>query len=338
MSAHIAPPTDADVASGQEGPSSSRVAQLLTSHPLVVLTVVLVVLIAVTGWIQPGYLSVAGLRNTLVIAAPLAIMAGAQTILMLTGGIDLSVAMIATSAAYVVGNQSPRGAAIAIALGLLVGLLAGATNGVGVGVFRINPLIMTLAMSAILLGLFTRLAQTVLTGSTSVHPTIRTIGGGSFLGGRIPWGVVVWAVVAAGILWMLGRTGFGRVLFAIGSNPVAVRLAGVRTWRVLLVAYTMAGLLAAVAGVLLAGRTGAVDLQLASAFLLPSVAATVIGGTSIFGGQGSYAGTILGALILSVLNAMLTFLNVGQGIQQIVYGSIVLGLSWAYASVSGANR
>jgi ribose transport system permease protein len=338
VSAHIAPPTDVDVPAGQEGPSTSRAARLLSDHPLVVLTVVLVLLIAVTGWIQPGYLSVAGLRNTLVIAAPLAIMAGGQTILMLTGGIDLSVAMIATSAAYVVGNQSPRGAAVAIALGLAVGLLAGATNGIGVGVFRINPLIMTLALSAILLGLFTRLAQTVLTGSTSVHPTIRTIGGGSFLGGRIPWGVVVWVVIAAGILWMLRGTGFGRVLFAIGSNPVAVRLSGVRSWRVLLVAYTMAGLLAAVAGVLLAGRTGAVDLQLASSFLLPSVAATVIGGTSIFGGQGSYAGTILGALILSVLNAMLTFLNVGQGIQQIVYGSIVLGLSWAYASVSGANR
>jgi ribose transport system permease protein len=204
-------------------------------------------------------------------------------------------------------------------------------------VFRVNPLIMTLAMSAILLGLFTSLAQTVLTGSTSVAPFIETLGGGSFLGNRIPWSVLVWAAVAVLILWIQSRTGLGRVIYAVGDNPAAVRLSGVRTWRVLVVVYTLAGILAALAGILLAGRTGAVDLQLAQAFLLPSVAAAVIGGTSIFGGVGSYAGTILGALILSVLSQMLTFLSVGQALQQIVYGVIVLALSWAYARVTAAQ-
>ena len=101
---------------------------------------------------------------------------------------------------------------------------------------------------------------------------------------------------------------------------------------------TLAGLLVAVAGILLAGRTGAVDLQLASSFLLPSVAAAVIGGTSIFGGTGSYVGTILGALILSVLNSLLTFLNAGQAVQQIVYGTIVLVLAWGYAQLTGVHR
>jgi ribose transport system permease protein len=93
----------------------------------------------------------------------------------------------------------------------------------------------------------------------------------------------------------------------------------------------MAGLLGAIGGILLGGRNGSVDLQLANAFLLPSIAAAVIGGTSIFGGVGGYTGTILGALILSVLNSMLTFLNVGQAIQQVVYGVIVLALAWGYA-------
>ena len=96
-------------------------------------------------------------------------------------------------------------------------------------------------------------------------------------------------------------------------------------------------MLAALAGILLAGRTGAVDLQLAVNFLLPSVAAAVIGGTSIFGGIGTYSGTVLGALILGVLATMLTFLNAGQAIQQIVYGSIVLGLAWLYARVTGVS-
>jgi ribose transport system permease protein len=312
-----------------------RLAGLLADRPLVVLTGVLVVLVLVTGAIEPSYLSLNGMRNTMLLAAPLAIMAAGQTILMLTAGIDLSVAMIATGAAYVAGNQSPNGAAVAILLGLAVGVVAGAANGIGVGVFRVNPLIMTLAMSAILLGLFTSWAQTILQGSTSVAPFIRQLGGGSFLGNLVPYNTLVWAAVAAAVIWMLRRTGLGRVVYAVGDNPVAVRLAGVRTWQVLLAVYTVAGLLAALAGILLAGRTGAVDLQLASGFLLPSVAAAVIGGTSIFGGTGSYSGTIVGALILSVLNSMLTFLNVGQAIQQVVYGLIVLALAWVYSRVTG---
>lgn len=310
---------------------------LLRDNPLVVLAAVLVVLVAITGAIEPNFLSVAGLRNTVLVAVPLGLLGGAQTILMLTGGIDLSVAMIATGAAYVAGSQSPEGAAIAIVLGLLVGVLAGAANGVGVGVFRVNPLIMTLAMAAILLGLFTAWAQGWLQGSTTPAPLIRTLGASTFWGG-VPYAALVWAAFGGMILFMLRRTGFGRLLYAIGDNPVAVRLSGVRIWRVHIAVYTIAGLLAAVAGILLGGRTGAVDLALASGLLLPSVATAVIGGTSIFGGMGSYSGTIMGALILSVLGSMLTFLQVGQAVQQIVYGSIVLILSWAYARVTGVTQ
>lgn len=308
--------------------------RLLSEHPLWVLGSVLVVLVAITSAIQPSYFSFAGLRNTVLLAAPLGIMAGAQTMLMLTGGIDLSVAMVATGAAYVAGNRSPSGALIAIASGLLVGLIAGAVNGVGVGVFQVNPLIMTLAMSAILLGLFTSWAQTIFTGSTTVAPFIKTLGGGSFFGNRVPYNALVWLGIALLIMWILKRTGLGRITYAVGDNPIAARLSGVRVWQVHLALYTLAGLLAALAGILIAGRTGAVDLQLASTFLLPSVAATVIGGTSIFGGVGSYSGTIFGALILSVLNSLLTFLNVGQAIQQVVYGMIVLLLAWLYAKVT----
>ncbi|MFN2486187.1 MAG: ABC transporter permease [Acidimicrobiia bacterium] len=308
--------------------------RLLADHPLWVLGGVLVVLIAITGAIRPSYLSFSGLRNTVLLAAPLGIMAAAQTLLMLTGGIDLSVAMVATGAAYVAGNRSPSGALIAIASGLLVGLIAGATNGIGVGIFQVNPLIMTLAMAAILLGLFTSWAQTIFTGSTTVAPLIKTLGGGSFFGNRVPYNALIWVGVALVVMWLLKRTGLGRITYAIGDTPIAARLSGVRVWQVHLVLYTLAGLLAALAGILIAGRTGAVDLQLASTFLLPSVAAAVIGGTSIFGGVGSYSGTILGALILSVLNSMLTFLNVGQAIQQVVYGLIVLLLAWLYAKVT----
>ncbi|HEY7710847.1 MAG TPA: ABC transporter permease, partial [Candidatus Entotheonella sp.] len=304
---------------------------LVAENPTFVLVGVLVLLILITGVIEPNYLSAGGVRNTLLQAAPLGIMAGAQTILLLSGGIDLSLSMIAASSAYVAANQSPQGAAIAIPLGLIVGLVVGAANGVGVALFRVNPLIMTLAMSGILLGLFTSWTQTILQGSTRVADFIRMAGGASFLGNRIPYSLVVWAVIAATLIWLLRRSGWGRLLYAIGDNEGAVRLAGVRVWQVRISAYTVAGLLGAIGGILLGGRNGSVDLQLANAFLLPSIAAAVIGGTSIFGGVGGYTGTILGALILSVLNSMLTFLNVGQAIQQVVYGVIVLALAWGYA-------
>ncbi len=315
----------------------SRFATMMQERPLIVLSAVLVVLVAITVAIEPNFLSVAGFRNTVLIAVPLGLLGGAQTILMLTGGIDLSVAMIATGAAYVAGNQSPEGAATAILLGLAVGVLAGAANGIGVGVFRVNPLIMTLAMAAILLGLFTAWAQGWLQGSTTPAPLIRRLGASTFWGG-VPYAAVVWAVFGGAILLMLRRTGFGRLLYAIGDNPIAVRLSGVRIWQVQIAVYTIAGLLAAVAGILLGGRTGAVDLALASGLLLPSVATAVIGGTSIFGGVGTYSGTIMGALILSVLGSMLTFLQVGQAVQQIVYGAIVLVLSWVYARVTGVSQ
>ncbi len=328
------PPAQTEAPNAKSISLTFRALAFLADNPTLILLGVLVVLALMAGSIQPGYLTVAGLRTTLLQAAPLGILAAAQTILMLMGGIDLSVTMIATGAAYVAANQSPNGAAVAILLGIVVGLVAGSVNGVGVTFFRVNPLIMTLAMSGILLGLFTAWTQTILRGSTQVTGIIKTISAGSFWDNRIPYSVMVWAAISLLLIWLLRRTGWGRLIYATGDNEVAVRLAGVQVWQVRLSAYILAGVLGAVAGILLAGRTGAVDLQLASAFLLPSVAAAVIGGTSIFGGVGGYTGTILGALILSVLNSILTFLNVGQALQQVVYGLIVLALAWGYAGLT----
>ncbi len=314
-----------------------RSGRYLATHPHLVLIGVLIVLILMTGAVESNYLSINGLRNSALFAVPIGVLAAGQTILMLTGGIDLSAAMIATGAAYVAANQSPKGAVFAIIAGLLVGVFAGAANGIGVGVFQVNPLIMTLAMSGILLGLFTSWAQTIFSGSTRMGDFIRTLGGGSFFGRSIPWAVVVWAVLSVFVIYMLRRSGFGRNLYAIGDNSIAARLSGMRAWQVLIVVYVIAGIFGAVAGLLLGGRVGAVDLQLAGAFLLPSVAAAVIGGTSIFGGVGTYTGTILGALILGVLQSLLTFLGAGQAIQQMLYGAIIIGLSWLYTSISATQ-
>ena len=318
-----------------DDPSASKpsLSDRLSSHPQIMLGIVLVALILVTGIVEPNYLSAAGLRNSLVWAIPIGILAAGQTILMLTGGIDLSIAMIATASAFISASQTSNGPVVSIAIGLAVGIIAGAANGVGVGVFRVNPLIMTMAMASILLGLFTGWATTIFAGSHTVHAFIITMGRQSFFG-NIPWAAPVWVGVAIFTLLLLRRTGYGRNLYALGDNAIAARLSGIRGWQVLVVAYALSGLFGAIAGLLMGGRIGSVDLQLAGFLLLPSVAAAVIGGTSIFGGVGTYTGTIIGALILGVLQSLLTFIGAGQAVQQILYGTIIVALSWMYSRLA----
>jgi ribose transport system permease protein len=127
------------------------------------------------------------------------------------------------------------------------------------------------------------------------------------------------------------------MIYAVGDNPVAARLGGVRVWQVQLFVYATCGVLSALGGILLVGFNNAADLGIGAPFLLPSVAAVVIGGTSIFGGSGGYAGTIFGALILTVLDSLLTILNASQATRQILYGLIVLGLAAIYARTSSST-
>jgi ribose transport system permease protein len=189
---------------------------------------------------------------------------------------------------------------------------------------------MTLGMSGILTGLLTVGSQTFLGGATRMSELVLELGGGTIVG-PIPWNLVVWLVLGGGLVLGLRRTGLGRLIYAVGDNRVACRLAGVRVWQVETAVYTLCAVLAAAAGILIGGRSGSVDLQLAGGFLLPSVAAAVIGGTSILGGIGGYTGTILGAVILAVLDTMLNLLTVDEALKQVLYGLIVLALAWAYA-------
>lgn len=294
---------------------------------------VLVALIIANGLVDVGFFSLGQLRNTLLLAAPLALFAGAQTVCMLTGGIDLSVTMTATAVAYVVGSRAAAGdsTVTALLLGLVVAVVIGLVNGLAIGVFGVNPLIMTLGMAAILTGVLTVGSQSFLGGATQMPQIVLTLGRGTFLG-PLPWNLLVWAVLAVVLVLLLRRTGLGRLIYAIGDNRRAARLAGVRVWQVETAVYVIAALLGAVAGILIGGRSGAVDLQLAGSFLLPSVAAAVIGGTSILGGIGGYGGTVLGAVILTVLDTLLTRLAVGESIRQLVAGSILLALAWVYVS------
>jgi ribose transport system permease protein len=310
--------------------------QLLVDRPAVALTGVLIVLYVVTATQAPGMFSFNGVRSVLLLACPLAILAASQTLCMLTGGIDLSTVMTANFAAYVAANQSGQGPLVALGLALCVGLAVGLVNGFGVGVFKVNPLIMTLGMASVLLGVVTvgLVGDGFLSGSTRLLPVLRTVGSGTLFG-PLPTNLLVWAAVAAALIFGLSRTGLGRAIYAVGDNPVACRLAGIRIWQVLLAVYLLSAVLAALGGLLFSGISGSVGPDQTNAYLLPSVAAAVIGGTSILGGVGGYTGTILGALILTVLNRLLLALDTTEAFRQILYGLIVLALAWVYVRVTG---
>jgi ribose transport system permease protein len=309
--------------------------RLIRDRPLIPLIGLLVGLVILSQIVRPGIVSPGWGGTILLAAVPLAILAGCQTLTMLTGGIDLSVGAVASMSGFVVatlinGPGLATGLVIAIVAALLVGLL----NGIGVGVFRVHPLIMTLGMSLVVLGLGNAWQILTLTTSTGVAAELRTLGSGRFLE-VLPNSLVVFLPVAIAILLGLRRTGYGRLLYAIGDNPVAARLSGARSWQVLIVLYVIAALLAAIAGFLVSGLTNVASVTLADSYLLQSVAAAVIGGTSIMGGRGGYGGTIVGALILGVLSSLLSSLGYTEAVRQILYGAIIVGVAAAYSRVTG---
>jgi ribose transport system permease protein len=309
--------------------------RLLQEQPIIPLTALLILVVVIYALIRPGVVNTDWAGVILRAAIPLAILAGCQTLTMLTGGIDLSVGAVASMAGFLVASLlSGPGLGVGLAVALIAATLAGLLTGIGVGIFRVHPLIMSLGVSFVVLGLANAWQIMMVQSSTGVPPELRTIGADRFAE-LFPYSLVVFVPLAALILIGLRRTGYGRMLFAIGDNPVAARLAGARGWQVLIVLYVISALMAAVAGLLLAGLTNVASVTLADSLVLPSVAAAVIGGTSIFGGRGGFGGTIVGALILTVLSALLTALGFPEAVRQILFGAIIVVVAATYARVTG---
>ena len=306
---------------------------LLRTRTIVVLVLLLLALVAGIELARPATVNALWASNMLLFAAPLGIVAAGQTLVMLTGGIDLSVANVATASAYVMATHSGLGVAPAILYGLGVGIVVGLINGIGVALLRVQPLVMTLGTGLMTEGILVVYSQKKMADAPRVPQFIEDLGAGKSLGG-IPNDLIVWAPIAIVLIFVLRRTGYGRLLYAIGDNSKACRLAGIRVWRILLLNYVTCGLLAAAAGLIIVGGTNSAELRLAEVYLLPSVAAVIIGGTSIFGGRGGYSGTIVGALILTVLNSILTLLDVPESVRQILYGTIILLLAAAYTRLT----
>jgi ribose transport system permease protein len=299
---------------------------------------ILVVLFIVTGLVDNYFYTFDSIGNTLQIAAPLAIFGAGQTIVMLTGGIDLSLAMTATGTIYLISVKSHEGLAVSLTWGILFCLIIGTINGISIGIFNVNPLIMTLSMSTVLIGFFSVGVSTFLKGSSSVPSLFVTMSSGYIWGPVLSWPLLVWLIVATVVMFLLTKTGLGRLIYSVGDNAKAVRLAGVKVWQVQLASYILCSFFAGLGGVILGGQSGAVSIDLATSLLLPTVAAVVIGGTSIMGGMGTYTGTIMGALILAVISYLLSALDTSEALKQIIYGSIVLALAWTYAQVSAKGK
>jgi ribose transport system permease protein len=319
---------------GNRRTMTATIRRIFRDRPIIPLLVLLAVLIGSLQLVQPGMLTSAWASSTIRFAVPLAILAACQTMAMLTGGIDLSVSTVASMSAYIVFTQTPgQGPWIAVAIALVAALCVGLVNGIGVGVFRVHPLVMTIGMSLVVLGLITVYQRIMVASGSRIPAEVAWLGSGTSFG-FFPNSLFLFIPLAAVLLFILRRTGFGRLLYALGDNEAAARLSGVRVWQVLVALYVLVGLLAGIAGVVYGGLTNTATATLADGLLLPSVAAAVIGGTSIFGGRGGYAGSIVGALILTVLTTLLTVLQMPEPVRVILFGAIILVVASAYTRIT----
>ncbi|MDJ1006232.1 MAG: ABC transporter permease [Paracoccaceae bacterium] len=328
-------------------PPLVRIGRFLRDNPMIPLLVFLFLLIAVLEAMRPGIvmpvragrdglISTFWVGNLIKFAIPLAMLAACQVLTMLTAGIDLSVGVVATVSAFVCATLSSIwGVAPAVLIALAAGVMVGLVNGFGVGVVRVHPLIMTLGTGLIATGCLQVYQRLVINAGSVVPDFLVWLGVGRTLG--MPNGLVLFVPFAIFILWLMRYTGFGRLLFALGSNERAAKLSGVRAWQVYIALYVLSGFIAALAGLLYLGMIRQTSLSLANPLLLPSVAAAVIGGTSIFGGRGSYAGAIIGALILRVLDTMLTLMQMPEGARTALFGVIILAVTALYVRITGAR-
>ena len=328
-------------------PLHIRAGRYLRDNPMIPLVIFLLLLVASLEIMRPGIvtpfragrdgiISTFWLGNLIKFAIPLAMLAACQVLTMLTAGIDLSVGVIATVAAFVCATLSSLwGVTPAVLTALACGVVVGLVNGFGVGVVRVHPLIMTLGTGLIATGCLQVYQRLVINAGSEIPAFLTWLGTGRTLG--MPNGLYVFVPFAIFILWLMRYTGFGRLLFALGSNEGAAKLSGVRAWQVYLALYALSGLIAALAGLLYLGMIRQPSLSLANPLLLPSMAAAVIGGTSIFGGRGSFAGAIIGALILRVLDTMLTLMQMPEGARTALFGLIILAVTALYVRITGTR-
>jgi ribose transport system permease protein len=297
---------------------------LLTGRPFLTVLIVAAVWIA-ASFAKPGFGAYGHLRYLVELGAVVGLAAIGQTFVVIAGGIDLSVGAIITVSAVgapLVSFAFDESGTFAALMTLAAATATGILNGLGVAFLRAHPMIMTLAMATFLQGLLILLAGGSAISAQS--PLLAWLG--SARPGGVPAGVLVWAVAAALSLLALHATPFGARVFALGANSLAATLSGVNVRATTIAVYAISGLTAGMTGLLLLGMNGQGYVGIGDPYLLASIAAVVLGGTSILGGSGTYAGSIPGAVLLVTITALITVVNASPGWRSILFGSLILAL------------
>jgi ribose transport system permease protein len=284
---------------------------------------ILVMLSLGMSLLSPVFLTSRNIVNIFTTASIPAILAIAQTLVILTANIDLSIGSIfaiagVTSAVLMKSSNIP--APYAVLAGLAMGASLGLINGLLVAVIKLPPFIATYGVSFTAYGL----ASGILKGYViyGFPDAFRFIGSGKFYG--IPMAIIL-AVIVVFLMWLLlTRTTFGRRVFALGANAEAARMSGINTMGVLILVYVLSGLIAAFAGIVQIARINAADVELGSALLQPAIAAVVIGGTSMYGGEGGVWGTVVGALTMTIIQNALVLVGVPTLWQQFILGLFII--------------
>ena len=252
-----------------------------------------------------------------------------QTLIVLTGGIDLSVGPLVSLgnvfACFMLEGKDENNL-LAFSVIILIGAAVGLANGVGVSVLGISPMVMTMAMGVITTGITLIYSQGAPTGFAS--PFLRSIGTGYTVG--VPNSVILWFGMSAVILLVLKRTTFGRGVYYIGANETAAVFAGLRRHSIKTATYVISGLTAALTGIIIAGYTATAFINTGKDSTMSSITAVVIGGTAMTGGKGGYGGTIAGAILICLIESILTMMDMREAGKKIMNGIVILILIALY--------
>jgi len=311
-------------------PVSGQLARFARSSKLLDWAIVLALLavMVVGGIASPHFLTVANITSILVASSILIVVAIGQTFIIITAGIDLSVGSLVQVSSVMIGVAVTYklGVPAGILMAILMGTLFGVLNGVVVSKGKISDFIATLGMLSIASG--TALVLSNGRPVSVISPLLTSLASGSI--GPFPNIALLAATVAIIGHIVLFHTQFGTHLFAIGGNHEGSRNLGLKVGRIKVAAFAISGLLAGIAGIMLTARIGSAEPATGSSYLLNSIAASVLGGTSLFGGRGTILGPVIGALVLMALLNLMTLLGVGVFYQPIVTGSVVIIFAIAY--------
>ncbi|HET9376643.1 MAG TPA: ABC transporter permease [Chthoniobacterales bacterium] len=291
----------------------------------------IIALLVVGSFYSSNFLSPEYLLQQLQVASFLGIIASGLMLIILLGQIDLSIPWVVTIGGMMsttAGGWGQIGTTLAIPIGIACGLCVGLVNGVGVAYLRVPSMIFTLGTNVLAQGL-------MIVHTSGYAPQDRATAtmhmiavGRSFFG--VPNALWVWGTVALIVIILLTRTVFGRRVYAIGNRESAVYLSGVDTRRIVLVCFAISGSCSALSGVLLAGYSTHAYQAMGDPYLLPAIAAVVLGGTRILGGRGTFLGTVAGVILITLLQSILSVVQMPEAGRQIIYGVVIIAMLLAY--------